>query len=281
MKKAIRLGLIALAIMSLSGSASALNLGSIGDIAKDTVDVVKSMSISDKQEMEIGMQLHPQILSEMGGEYSNKAVRDYVNRVGQKLAAKSTRKGINYTFTVVNSSMVNAFALPGGYVYVTRGILAQMKDEAELAAVLGHEIGHVEAKHGVERMQKIVLAEKTTKYAAKGGGKAAGALGEKALGELTKMFSKVAISGYGRKQELESDRIGIRLANSNSYDPNGAVRLFQTLLKLEGGSSKGGLYASHPDTKKRIEQAEAEVAKLSTKGKTTNKPQYAAIAKKI
>jgi len=231
--------------------------------------------------MEIGAQVHPQILAEMGGEYSNKAVHDYVDRIGQKLAAKSTRKGIDYKFTVVNTTMVNAFALPGGYVYVTRGILSVMKDEAELAAVVGHEIGHVEAKHGVERMQKAMLAEKGTKYASQGGGKVAGALGEKALGELTKMFSKIALSGYGRKDELEADRIGIRLANANGYDPNGAVRLFQTLLKLEGGKSKGGLYASHPDTKKRIEQAESEVAKLGTKGKTTNKPQYAAILKKI
>jgi predicted Zn-dependent protease len=281
MKRILGIGLCTLALTVAAATASAIGLGSIGGAVKDTVDVVKTMSMGTKEEMEIGSQVHPQILAEMGGEYRSKAVGDYVNRVGQKLAAKSTRKGINYRFTVVNSTMVNAFALPGGYVYVTRGILSAMKDEAELAAVLGHEIGHVEAKHGVERMQKIMLAEKGTKYAAKGGGKAGGALGEKALGELTKMFSKIAISGYGRKQELESDRIGIRLANANGYDPNGAVRLFQTLLKLEGGKSKGGLYASHPETKKRIEQAEGEIAKISPKGKATNKPQYLAIQKKV
>lgn len=281
MKKAIRLGLIALAIMSVTGSASALNLGAISGAVKDTVDVVKSMSIDTKKEMEIGASVHPQLLSEMGGAYGNKAVQDYVNRIGQKLATKSTRSGINYHFTVVNDSMVNAFALPGGYVYVTRGILGVMKDEAELAAVLGHEIGHVEAKHGVERIQKLVLAEKGTKYAAQAGGAAGGAIGQELAGEIAKQFSKIAITGYGRKQELEADRIGIRIANSASYDPEGAVRLFQTLLKLEGGKSSGGLYASHPDTKKRIEQAQGEVAKIATKGKATNKPQYAAIAKKI
>lgn len=279
-KNTLVLGLAALAAV-FAVNASALNLGTIGGAVKDTVDVVQSMTINTKKEMEIGASVHPQLLSEMGGAYGNKAVQDYVNRIGQKLAAKSTRSGINYHFTVVNDSMVNAFALPGGYVYVTRGILGVMKDEAELAAVLGHEIGHVEAKHGVERIQKMVLAEKGTKYASQAGGAAGGAIGQQLAGEIAKQFAKIAITGYGRKQELEADRIGIRIANSASYDPEGAVRLFQTLLKLEGGKSGGGLYASHPDTKKRIEQAEGEVAKISAKGKTTNRPQYAAIAKKI
>jgi len=156
-----------------------------------------------------------------------------------------------------------------------------MKDEAELAAVLSHEIGHIEKKHGVEGIQKMVLAEKGTKYAAEAGGKAGGAIGHELAAKISDVFAKLAITGYGRKQELEADKYGIQTANNAGYDPEGAVRLFETLMKLEGGKTKGGLFASHPDTKKRIEEANKEISTLGSKGKTINKPQYAAILKKI
>ena len=282
MKIQIRLAAVA-ACFSLLGGISAVHAFGIGNVlnaAKDVKDVAEAFTMNDAKEMEIGASVHPFLLSEMGGELNNRTVTNYVNKIGQKLAVRSQRKNINYHFTVVDDAMVNAFALPGGYVYVTRGMLATVKDEAELAAVLGHEIGHVEKKHGVDKMKNLVLAEKGTKLAVSAAGKAGGAIGEQLAGEIANVFAKLALSGYGRAQELEADRVGVALANSVGYDPDGAVRMFQALLKMSGGQ-KGGPFASHPDTEKRIEQAKQEITGLSPKGKATNKPQFASIQKGI
>lgn len=266
-----------------SCEANAFDLGDVKKVekvAKDVKDVGEAFTIDDEKEMEIGASVHPYLLEELGGSVRNSAVTGYVEKIGRKLAAKSSRSRIDYHFTVVDDSMINAFALPGGYIYITRGMLATLQDEAELAAVLGHEVGHVEKRHGVDQIKSMVVAEKGTKYAAGAAGKAGGALGEKLTRKIADVFARMALSGYGRSQELEADRAGIQFANSSGYDPDGAVRLFETLLELTGGK-KGGIFASHPDTQKRIEEAKKEITGLSKRGKATNKAQYASIQQRI
>jgi predicted Zn-dependent protease len=108
------------------------------------------VTMSAAQEVEIGRKMHPQILQEYG-RYADEELQAYVNDVGQRIAAKSHRPDLQYTFTVLDGEEVNAFALPGGYVYITRGIMAYLNSEAELAAVLGHEVGHITARHAVVR----------------------------------------------------------------------------------------------------------------------------------
>ena len=281
MKKAklILAAALCAAFMNYVPQAHAFGLGDINKIAsgvKDAVDVAKAFTIGDKEEMAIGNQIHEQLISEMGGAYKNKAVSDYVNNIGQKLVKNSGRANIKYTFTVVNADYVNAFAIPGGHVYVTRGILSIMDDEAQLAAVLGHEIGHVVKKHGLDKIKAAVLAEKGSKYA--------GQIGGALAGQLTQVFANLATTGYGRGQELEADHVGVEMANKSGYDPNGAIRLFEHLLSLEKGGSKDPLnkfFASHPDTKKRIAQVKKEISGLSKKGTTVNAAGYKKIRQKV
>lgn len=297
MKKLKILGLFALTFTLALPSAGAIGIGKIKGTAKNVKDGAQDAkdladaSLSTEEEIAYGKGMHPYILAEMGGAYKNRALQGYVDSVGQKLAAGAKRKDLKFNFTVVNNPMVNAFAMPGGYIYVTTGILKTMKDEAELAAVLGHEIGHVDARHSVKRLQSMVMAEKGSKYAnkavgkvaKKGMGKVGGALTKQAFKKLSGEFAQIALMGYGRNQELESDRIGIQLANDNRYDPEGAVRLFETLLSLEGGSASHGnsLFSSHPETKKRIKKAQKEIKKLKNKGSETNQAKYLAIQSKF
>lgn len=285
---------MALVLGSMLGSASvyAIGLGTIEGAVKDTAKVAKTMSISDDEEVAIGTQAHPSILAQFGGAVNDAKLQKYIDTVGQKLVKVSDRKDIPYHFTVVNASDFNAFAVPGGYVYVTRGLLSAMKDESELAAVLGHELTHVTHRHGVKQMQQAALAGTGAKYATKaasgavGGaaGGAAGALSGEALKKVTTLFANFAVQGYGRAHELDSDKTGIRFANSAGYDPEGAVRMFEYLLSLESGEKPSGmnaLLASHPNTDKRLVLAKEEVAKISNPGKTTNAKGYLAAVKNL
>lgn len=116
------------------------------------------MLLSESQEAAMGAQEHPKLVKAFGGTYDDPAITAYVNEIGQKLVSVSEYADRKFTFTVVDSPIVNAFALPGGYVYVTRGLLALAQDEAELAGVLAHEIGHVTARHSAQRVSQSVLA---------------------------------------------------------------------------------------------------------------------------
>ncbi|MBI4365646.1 MAG: M48 family metalloprotease [Deltaproteobacteria bacterium] len=296
MKKQMLTLATACVALGLVGRAEAINLGSVSDVtrvARDVKDVAKSLAINDQKEMEIGASTHPQIVAQMGGEVHNPKLQQYVERVGQRLAAKSDRTSIPYHFTVLNTDDFNAFALPGGYVYVTKGLLSAIRDESELAVVLGHEITHVSHKHGIKQLQTALVAKKGMGYATEAaagavareaGGTAAWLAGE-AMNKVMGVLMNFALQGYGREQELDADKWGIRFANDSGYDPNGAVRMFEHLVKLEGGAKPKGLnalLASHPDSAKRLEVAKAEVATLSPPlGKMTNKPQYIGMVKAL
>lgn len=259
--------------------ANALDLGGLqkaGKIVKDVSDVAQVMAITDAQEMQIGRENHPYIVAQFGGEASNPALKSYIQRVGNKLVAVSDRKGLTYHYTVLNSEVVNAFALPGGYVYVTRGMLKTLQDESELAAVLGHELTHVTHKHGIKKIQTAMVAEKASGYAAGAGAKA---IPPAVMNEIRNITLNFALSGYGRAQETDADKTGVIFSNKAGYDPNGAVRVMEHLGKL-GKSPKGlaAMMASHPDTGKRISDLKAHIKTLSPQGKTTNQAGYAKLA---
>lgn len=284
--KSFLTGLVLLVCLGLISSANAFNIGKVGNIVKDAKDVVDAATISTQDEINIGRSSHPYILSRFGGELKNPKLKQYVTGVGQKLVRVCDRKDLDYHFTVLNTDIFNAFALPGGYVYVTKGFLKSMKDESELAAVLGHEITHITHKHGVKRLQSVVFATTGAKYGIQASGKIpgqAGAITKEVLNQIVPIFMEFALKGYGRKHELDSDKTGIRFSNASGYDPNGAVRMLEHMQKLEGGSRPKGLdalLASHPDTGKRLSTAKSEVAALAKPlGKATNKVQYAGVVK--
>jgi predicted Zn-dependent protease len=205
--------------------------------------------ISEEQEISLGASAVPDVEKEMGGVYSDPELTAYVNQVGQSLAAQSERPTLPWTFKIVDTNDVNAFALPGGYIYVTKGLLKQMGNEAQLACVLGHEIGHVTAKHSVNQLQKAVGFEIF-----------AAAVGAGTGSQDAEAVAKVAMAllqlKYGRNDEYKADELGVRYANRLNYNPDGMIQLFGIFLELGSGSggTVGEIFSTHPDTQKRIDR---------------------------
>ena len=202
--------------------------------------------VSEGKEMAMGREADPSIVAQFG-LYDNKPLAAFIDGIGQETAKVSHRPGLEYTFRVVDSPVVNAFALPGGWVYFTRGILAHFNSEDELAGVMGHEIGHVVARHGAEQMSKQQLA---------GIGLGLGTLVSKKVGE----YGKLAQSGlnliflsYGRAQESESDRLGVEYSTKLGYDSHKMAAFFRTIgaLSKKGGGSIPTFLSTHPDPGQR------------------------------
>lgn len=186
--------------------------------------------VSPEEEAKIGREQHPQVLAEFGGAYDNPKVAAYVQKVGETLVAHSELKGQAFRFTVINSDIYNAFALPGGYVYITRGLLALMSSEAELASVLGHEIGHVTARHTAERISRTQAANIFSSILGVGvailtGSGDAGNLAAQASGG----GAAVWLAGFSREQEFEADKLGVRYMAADGYDPREAADMLSKL----------------------------------------------------
>jgi predicted Zn-dependent protease len=201
--------------------------------------------------------------------YADEALQSYVNRVGQKLAAHSHRPNLSYHFTVLDSTEINAFALPGGYVYITRGILAYLNSEAELAAVLGHEIGHVTARHGVRQQSAAQAANISLTIASIFVPQLRNQNGQ----NLGNVLNGALLSGYGRDQELQADALGAGYLAATGYDPQAIIQVIAVLknqetqdailAKQEGREARRyhGVFATHPDNDTRLKQAVAEAGK--------------------
>ena len=159
--------------------------------------------MSPSDEARIGNEEHPKILEEFGGAYPDPAIGLYVNSIGQFLVQTSETPNARFTFTVLNSPVVNAFALPGGYVYLTRGILALAGNEAELAGVIAHEIGHVTARHSADRVGNSVLANL--------GLAVLGAVtGNSVVNKVGQIGAVAVLQAHSRDDEFESDQLGVR-----------------------------------------------------------------------
>ena len=184
--------------------------------------------MSAAQELALGQQAHQQTLQQYR-VYSDPALQQYIDAVGQRLAGISHRSELRYTFTVLDSDEINAFALPGGYIYVTRGLLAYLNSEAELAAVLGHEIGHVTARHGVRQAS-------SAQAASLGGGLLSvffPQLGSSGLNHTLGLLSTAMLRGYGREHELEADRLGAGYLDASGYDRSAMFDVIRTLKNQE------------------------------------------------
>ncbi len=209
--------------------------------------------VPESQEIELGQASYPQVIQQMGGSYPDPQLNEYVDTVGKRLARYSHRPDLPYQFTVINDSTPNAFALPGGPVAITRGLLTVMENEAQLASVLGHEIAHVTARHSVQGIQRGVLLEL-------GVGVLGSLTSQTAYGGLTSQAGQIAASlinnTYSREQERESDRLGIDYMVRAGYNPQGAVELQELFYrKLEGGAEPdwlSGLFRTHPFSKERM-----------------------------
>lgn len=217
--------------------------------------------VSESQELALGQQAHQQTLQQYR-VYNDAALQQYVDAVGQRLAAVSHRQDLRYTFTLLDSTEINAFALPGGFIYLTRGLLAYMNSEAELAAVLGHEIGHVTARHGVRQASSAQAASIGAGLLSILVPQMRGAAANQTLG----LLSTAVLRGYGREHELEADRLGAEYLRGAGYDPGAMLDVIRVLknqelfdrklARLEGREPRAyhGLFSTHPDNDTRLKE---------------------------
>ena len=229
--------------------------------------------ISESQEINIGRENYNPSIQMQGGDYTvNPELSSYVSEVGGKLAAVSDRK-LPYEFTVLNNSTPNAWALPGGKIAVNRGLLLELKNEAELAAVLGHEIVHAAARHSAQQMEKGMMLQGAllaTSIAVQGsdyGGLVVGG---------AQVAAGLIHTKYGRDDELEADYYGMLYMSRAGYDPMAAVGLQETFVRLSEKQSHNwltGLFASHPPSNDRVKKNRETAAALS-KGGTLGKAVY-------
>jgi predicted Zn-dependent protease len=205
--------------------------------------------ISEQEEIALGKQTDGEIKAQYG-VYNDKDLNAYVQRVGQSMTSHTHRPHLTYHFAVLDTPVVNAFAVPGGYIYVTRGILALMNSEAELAVVLAHELGHVNARHSVTKLSQLMLAQ----------------FGLAVGGAISETFAKITGAAsigiqllflkFSRDDEREADVLGVEYARKGSYNPSEMVDFFASLKKmgdLSGGQSLPGFLSTHPLTEERIQ----------------------------
>ena len=204
------------------------------------------MLMSERQEISLGKKAHDDILKTYG-TYSDEAVQSWFNERGQEMAKVTHRSKLNYTFTVLDSPVVNAFAVPGGYVYVTRGILGYFNNEAQFAGVLAHELGHVNARHTAARYSKAQLANLTLGIGSIFSEEFAQYAQLASLG-VTLMFLK-----FSRNDEREADRLGVEYSSKVGYDAVEMSEFFRTLERMHpGGGSLPAWQSTHPDPGDRI-----------------------------
>ena len=226
--------------------------------------------MSEAQEIKFGRSANEEVRKQYG-VYKSEALQEYVNSVGQQIAKKSHRPNLRYRFTVLDTPEVNAFALPGGYVYITRGILAYLNSEAELAAVLGHEIGHVTARHGVRQASAELAANIGLTIASILAPEVNSAAGQ----NLGNILGGALFAGYGRDHELEADRLGAEYLARTGYNHHAMIEVIdvlkhQELLDAEIARQEGreprryhGLFATHPDNDTRLQQVVGESSHLT------------------
>lgn len=216
--------------------------------------------MSERQELDLGARYNQEILKQYP-RYEDAKLQAYIQRVGERVARSSHRNQLNYVFTLVDSPDINAFALPGGYIYIHRGLLAYLNSEAELAAVLGHEVGHVTARHSVRQQSQ------STAWSLLGHAAAIGT-GVGAVGDLTNVMGNAFVRGYGRDMELEADGLGAQYLARSGYDPQAMIEVVKVLKNQEDfaraqAARRGeapaaggyhGLFDTHPDNDRRLQE---------------------------
>ena len=247
--------------------------GQLGQITKGVqvaqkANEVRDLAMTDAEEQELGTAVSERIRARYG-VVQDANVHRYLALVGTALAQGSTRPALPWTFVVLDTDGVNAFAAPGGYVHITRGALALIKNEAELAGVLGHEIIHVTEKHTIKAIQKSKAVQMGAAETLSG----SSSLMERAV---TATYDNIVERGFGRAEENEADEMGVTLANKIGYAPNGLVGFLTTLKdRNKASTEKRGLFASHPEMQERLDRITKLMASKKLAASATVQPRYA------
>ena len=237
---------ICIALIFSAAGASAFELG-VGTALRVGAKAVKAArGISDKEEILLGREMGANLCARYG-LYDDENLMKYVNLVGRALAANSGRTNIKYYFAVLNTDTVNAFAAPGGYVFITKGALAAIRDEAELAGVLAHEIAHISQRHIAREIQKANMVDAGTDLAVSNSDN------QYLMGQLAGFGSNILFKGYSRSDEKEADEKGYEIAAKTGYDSKGLERFVEILAQRVGSdTSFSTLFKTHPNPNERL-----------------------------
>ena len=220
-------------------------------------------TVSESTEKRVGKKAYQDLLKQYG-PYNDPELTQYIKTIGKKIDTKLISPRFNYTYTLLNAGMLNAFAAPGGYIFITRGLLLNCNTIDELAGVIGHEITHVAAKHTAQSISKqqvssiinlgILMATKNKTYS-----------------DAAQTLGTAIMKGYGRENELESDKFGLILANQAGYDPRGTVSFMKTLSRNQKKTPQGlaQFFASHPNSELRYEKLNQHLQNLDNPVKST------------
>lgn len=220
----------------------------------------------DSREVSLGQREHPKIVQAFGGTYADPGLQNYLDSTIDTLSRASERPDLSYTVTVLNSPSINAFSLPGGYIYVTRGLLALANDSSEVANVLAHEMAHITARHAIAREEQAnsaaVMSQVVTDV-----------IRDPEAGAAALALTRGRLAQFSRQQELDADVIGIRMSAKAGYDPEGAVAFLRALERQTELHSKTlnqvydagrvDIFSSHPATPQRILAAEREATQVA------------------
>ncbi|WP_343229058.1 M48 family metalloprotease [Rhizobium setariae] len=257
--------------MALSGCQSILDQSYEPSVApSQTPQIVDEVQKNDPR-AEMGAREHPRIVASYGGEYKDVKTEQLVARITGALTLVSENPSQSYRITILNSPAINAFALPGGYVYVTRGLLALATDASEVAAVLSHEMAHVTANHGIERQQReeaeVIASRVVTEV-----------LSSELAGKQALARSKLRLAAFSRNQELQADVIGVRMLGEAGYDPYAAARFLDAMgaysrfNSIDPDSDPGlDFLSSHPTTPQRVDLARRHARQFGMEGKAGDK----------
>ena len=251
-------------VIAIAGALTYMGSSSKNEITGEN----QRVALSPDQEVALGLQAMPEVAQQFGGEINHR-VNDYVEAVGQRVVSQSVASKTPYKFdfhVLADAQTVNAFALPGGQVSVTVGMLRQLKNEAELAAVLGHEVGHVIGRHGAEQLSKQQFAQALV--GAVGVATYDGTAGGQQQAAIAAAVAQIVSMRFGREDELQSDSLGIHLMKQAGYDPSGMVSLMNVLQKAGGGRSQPEFFSTHPSPENRIARLQGMASQVGSGGET-------------
>jgi predicted Zn-dependent protease len=213
------------------------------------------VAITPHQEIALGLQAMPEMMAQHGGEHPDLKLQALVDAVGRKVVAASDAGRTDWEFEfhlLRDPRTVNAFALPGGQVFITYALLARLQTEGQLASVLGHEVGHVVARHGAQRIAKQQLSQGLT-------GAVLVASGSEDSARMAQMVAQMVNMSYGREDELQSDALGVRFMSQAGYDPRAMIRVQEILAETSGGAAPPEFFSTHPSTGNRIQTIEEAI----------------------
>ncbi|MCO6188063.1 M48 family metalloprotease [Rhizobium sp. L1K21] len=253
-------------LLTLSSCQSVFNLSGSDDIGPSRSPQIVSEVQKNDPRAQLGAREHPNILASYGGEYKDEKTERLVARIVGALTQASDNPAQSYRITILNSPAINAFALPGGYLYVTRGLLALANDASEVAAVLSHEMAHVTANHGIQRQQREEAEVIASKVAAE-------LLSSDLAGQEALARGKLRLAAFSRNQELQADVIGVRTLGEAGYDPYAAARFLESMAayaKFTAGDNNTDnsldFLSSHPNAPQRVELARRHARAFGQEG---------------